>query len=76
MYWFNSLLLILLLKVKTIIDDGIIGVGEFLDVSRGTAIVLLIIYVLYLYSQVSTILRRRINVLSREISNFFCSFSC
>ena len=47
-----------------IIDDGI-GVRELLDLSRGTAIVLLIIYVLYLYFQVSTILRRSI-MLSRE----------
>ena len=45
-----------------VIDDGI---RELLDLSRGTAIVLLIIYVLYLYFQVSTILRRSI-MLSRE----------
>lgn len=36
-----------------IIDDGITKSG-LLDLSRGTAVVLLIIYILYLYFQVST----------------------
>jgi Ca2+:H+ antiporter len=36
-----------------IIDDGVTMSG-LLDLSRGTAIVLLIIYILYLYFQVST----------------------